>query len=244
MTMTMDPTPSETETQTQTIEIDALLHCYLALLDSYTSLRATLNTLQASLFQSLARANFVSANRGQRYGQDYYDQRMQASRRVSIKGVAREEEGEDQNGGEGGGGVVVVSVGVYTCAAEGGENGDGRERGSDRNDDEGDDDEKEQDEAPASEERDSEKKNRPDHADPLRWFGILTPFPLRQAQGQAIQAVEEIIPRLASISAEMAEVELEVRRARKKRAKAEKSEGKRLLDLGEEAATGKVGATA
>ncbi|KAK3296146.1 uncharacterized protein B0H64DRAFT_461081 [Chaetomium fimeti] len=69
--------------------------------------------------------------------------------------------------------------------------------------------------------------------DPLRWFGILTPLPLRQAQGHAIKAVEEIIPQLATLSAAMAAVELEVRRARKKRAKAEKAEEKKLVALEE-----------
>ncbi|KAK1751818.1 hypothetical protein QBC47DRAFT_364171 [Echria macrotheca] len=58
--------------------------------------------------------------------------------------------------------------------------------------------------------------------DPLRWFGILTPMPLRQAQKLAVESVEDVIPRLATVNAEMAAVELEVRRARKKRAKAEK----------------------
>ncbi|KAH6627755.1 hypothetical protein F5144DRAFT_549166 [Chaetomium tenue] len=72
--------------------------------------------------------------------------------------------------------------------------------------------------------------------DPLRWFGILTPLPLRQAQGHAIKAVEEIIPRLATLNTAMAAVELEVRRARKKRAKAEKAEEKKLVALEEKMA--------
>jgi hypothetical protein len=81
---------------------------------------------------------------------------------------------------------------------------------------------------------DNSRKKPNRTADPLRWFGILTPLPLRQAQSHAIQAVEDIIPRLATLSAEMARVELEVRRARKRRAKAEKVEGrKKLVELEE-----------
>ncbi|KAI0841593.1 hypothetical protein F5Y06DRAFT_293293 [Hypoxylon sp. FL0890] len=57
--------------------------------------------------------------------------------------------------------------------------------------------------------------------DPLRWFGLLTPMALRQAQAQSIEAVEQVIPKLVSVNAQMAQVEIEVRRARKKRAKAE-----------------------
>lgn len=57
--------------------------------------------------------------------------------------------------------------------------------------------------------------------DPLRWFGVLTPMPLRLAQKQAVEAVEEIVPKLVSVNAEMAEVEILVRRQKKHRAKAE-----------------------
>jgi coiled-coil domain-containing protein 115 len=46
-------------------------------------------------------------------------------------------------------------------------------------------------------------------------FGILTPPALRAAQWSAIFMVEGIIPRLMSLDAEMREVEISVRRARK-----------------------------
>jgi hypothetical protein len=60
--------------------------------------------------------------------------------------------------------------------------------------------------------------------DPVRMFGILTPQALRLAQGGAIKLVEQIIPKLASIDAEMKEVEIKIRRARKHRVKAEAAE--------------------
>ncbi|KAM3431102.1 hypothetical protein MY4824_007303 [Beauveria thailandica] len=56
--------------------------------------------------------------------------------------------------------------------------------------------------------------------DPIRWFGVLVPQALRDAQRHARTAVQDVIPRLASVEAEMAHVEIEVRRARKRRAKA------------------------
>ncbi|KAM3561408.1 hypothetical protein ARSEF4850_003234 [Beauveria asiatica] len=56
--------------------------------------------------------------------------------------------------------------------------------------------------------------------DPIRWFGVLVPQALRDAQRHARRAVQDVIPRLASVEAEMAHVEVEVRRARKRRAKA------------------------
>lgn len=70
----MDPIP----------DIDGLLEHYLVLLDEYTALRAELSRLQATTFQNLARANFA-AERGVRFGQDHYDARMQAGRRVELR---------------------------------------------------------------------------------------------------------------------------------------------------------------
>jgi len=60
--------------------------------------------------------------------------------------------------------------------------------------------------------------------DSLRMFGILTPQALRLAQGGAIKMVEEIVPKLVQLDAEMKEVEIKIRRARKFRAKAEAAE--------------------
>lgn len=74
--------------------------------------------------------------------------------------------------------------------------------------------------------------------DPLRWFGLLTPVPLRQAQAQSIRAVEHVIPRLVSVDVEMIEVEIEVRRARKRRAKAEATANKHSQQDGREQGTG------
>ena len=66
--------------------------------------------------------------------------------------------------------------------------------------------------------------------DPIRMFGILTPQALRLAQGEAIQMVEDIVPKLLSIDAEMKEVEIKIRRARKHRAKAEALERTTIED--------------
>ena len=79
-----------------------------------------------------------------------------------------------------------------------------------------------EDRATEEDSREAEQEKPPQTPkDPLRWFGVLTPMPLRLAQKEAIQAVETIIPRLVSVSAEMAEVEIQVRRQKKRRTKAE-----------------------
>ncbi|KAL2271805.1 hypothetical protein VTJ83DRAFT_1176 [Remersonia thermophila] len=263
--------------------IDALLERYLTLLDEYTSFRSQLNALQASMYQCIARANFA-AERGVRYyGQDYYDERMQAGRHVHIRLVcagseqeAKTKEGETEMETR-----MIEAAPVFSVRA--------CPDGTARSTDGGTEEEKAQDSTPskrlpeggndganaagsaapstspddgnippqgkgpqkASQDRvpaeakphvqekqqetgdkppdgqqkqqqQQRKKKMANKHDPLRWFGILTPLPLRQAQSHAIRAVEDLIPRLASISAEMAAVELAVRRARKKRAKEER----------------------
>jgi hypothetical protein len=57
--------------------------------------------------------------------------------------------------------------------------------------------------------------------DPLRMFGILTPPSLRAAQSIAITMIENVVPQLASVDAEMREIEIQIRRARKHHMKAE-----------------------
>ncbi|OAQ99143.1 hypothetical protein LLEC1_05843 [Akanthomyces lecanii] len=68
--------------------IDELLERYLVLVDEYTTLRAALAAAQQRMFQALARANFTADRGVRRFGQDQYDERMQASRRVAISTAA------------------------------------------------------------------------------------------------------------------------------------------------------------
>lgn len=167
-----------------TDNIDTLLQRYLVLLDEYSTLRAELSHLQKLVFQDLARANF-SAERGLRYGQDQYDERMQATRRVAISGEK----------------TPSFQISTY--------------------------EEPEESVADEVETEEGAEKKKPTKRsrDPLRWFGVLTPQALRNAQASSVKAVQDIIPRLVSVNSEMVEVEIEVRRARKKRAKAEKEQG-------------------
>ncbi|KAG5977575.1 hypothetical protein E4U55_006638 [Claviceps digitariae] len=83
-----------------------------------------------------------------------------------------------------------------------------------------------------NEQRSQNKKHTPHTSprtkhDPLRWFGILSPPPLRAAQAHAVEMVEQVIPQLVSVAAQMQHLEIEVRRARKKRDKMQgRSRGK------------------
>ncbi|PHH72234.1 hypothetical protein CDD80_4667 [Ophiocordyceps camponoti-rufipedis] len=159
-------------------QIDSLLQRYLALLDEYTKLRAQLSTLLAGVYQDVARANF-SAERGMRYGESHYDQRMRATRRLTVR--------------EGDAGEPTFA----TVPSPEGAEGPGQSRGEDE----------------------AEKPKQAACKDPLRWFGLFVPTALRTAQSQSVEAVERVIPRLVSVNAEMLAIEIQVRRARKRRDK-------------------------
>ncbi|KAK4186902.1 hypothetical protein QBC35DRAFT_515891 [Podospora australis] len=229
---TTQTTQETTTTQTSPDDkIDTLLARYLVLLDEYTTLRTTLNNLQKTLFQNLARANFQAERGVAYYAKDYYDERMQASRKLNV--LVSEKDG--------------LSIPEFTLnkpfQPPAGDDKASPERGGEIEkqtaegaktkiqDSDGVNDTETKEPENVTDEKDKKTKKKAPNTDPLRWFGILTPLALRQAQGVAVTAVEDIIPRLASVSLEMAEVELEVRRARKKRAKAEKEEEKKKKRL-------------
>ncbi|CEJ93865.1 hypothetical protein VHEMI09432 [[Torrubiella] hemipterigena] len=170
--------------------IDELLQRYLLLVDEYSRLRENLASLQRGVFQDIARANF-GAERGLRYGQDHYDERMKASKQVTIV----ESEGSK---------LPIFTVYNKKPQPE-----------TEKADATPSDDGVDHDES-ASTAASPRKKA----TNPLSWFGVLSPPQIRSAQSQSIQVIDDIIPRLTTIDAEMRHVEIEVRRARKRRAKA------------------------
>lgn len=58
--------------------------------------------------------------------------------------------------------------------------------------------------------------SQPKSADPLRWFGILVPPPLKACQKEFEAVVRNDVLPLANVAKEMKEIELELRRTRKK----------------------------
>ncbi|CAH0019032.1 unnamed protein product [Clonostachys rhizophaga] len=201
--------------------IDSLLESYLEFLDEYTRLRAQLSKLQAGVYQNIARANF-SAERGLRYGQDQYDERMQASRLLRISAG---DNGEDDS-------APRFHVEKFNSSAtetppatepdrpssgeEEQESDDAAPQDGKNERDENSVEEEKKEEKPIGEEEQTTSTVR---KDPLFWFGLLAPMPLRNAQSLAIEAMEQIIPRLVTVNAEMLRLEIEVGRARKRRAK-------------------------
>ncbi|KAF5594835.1 vacuolar ATPase assembly VMA22 [Fusarium subglutinans] len=180
--------------------IDELLERYLSLLDEYSQLRKSLSRVQSDVFHNIARANFAG-ERGMRYGQDHYDERMQATRLLAI----------EQDAGQ------SPTFSIFPAPEEGNE-ADKEENSSAEKSDEAS--------TIGAKEASSTEKKRKQNKNPLQWFGLLAPMPLRMAQTHSVTAVEEVIPRLVSVNAEMLNLEIEVRRARKRRAKAEAAEAK------------------
>ncbi|KAI1376712.1 hypothetical protein F4677DRAFT_71363 [Hypoxylon crocopeplum] len=205
--------------------VDKLLERYLHLLHEYTTLREQLNGLQTGIYQNIARANFA-AERGMRFGQDYYDDRMQASRRVAITTTS------DQDSAARFAVLAMEEEHVEAESAQAAQAADppGSEKGVTVG---GDDDDTVSDgNREGMKDGDTNTPSRKKPKDPLRWFGLLTPMALRQAQAQGVEAVEHVIPKLVSVNAQMAQVEIEVRRARKKRAKTEAAAAKKEQEVG------------
>ncbi|KAF4943754.1 hypothetical protein FGADI_13187 [Fusarium gaditjirri] len=180
--------------------IDELLEHYLSLLDEYSQLRQSLSQIQSDVFHNIARANFAG-ERGMRYGQDHYDERMQATRLLAI----------EQNACQSPGFSFFPAPDQYNVADK--EETSSAEKSDDAS-------------TPEAEEANPREKKRKRNKNPLQWFGLFAPMPLRTAQTHSVKAVEIIIPKLVSVNAEMLHVEIEVRRARKRRAKAEAAEKK------------------
>ncbi|PWW79939.1 hypothetical protein C7212DRAFT_361421 [Tuber magnatum] len=160
--------------------LDQLYLTYLDTVDTYQSLRASLATHFSAGFLSLAQANYNSTNGGRRYGADFYDERMTAIRGVEVGG------------------------GVFECKPlepEMKEEEEQREgiKDTDQEGSELDTIEKSEEQAPTLDPR-----------DPIRWFGILVPPALRQAQSEFTLSAQTIIPQLATTISKLATLSSEI----------------------------------
>ncbi|OGM45929.1 hypothetical protein ABOM_005240 [Aspergillus bombycis] len=221
--------------------LDALLERYLHLLDRHQKLQAELATSLSSGFLSLAQANYTCPP-GRRYGADYYDERMKATRRVDLEPPTSStkdvdassvdessdeftkcgdyshiftikqatgdsvEEPSEWTGGEN----QSHSSNASTLECEGPE----KKRDSKAGDSTTSSDDPGAQEPAETKPTSLEKKPR--SSDPIRWYGILVPPFLRNAQKYFTEAVGGPLPELASVMVEMQAVEKEVKRVRKK----------------------------
>ncbi|CUS15449.1 unnamed protein product [Tuber aestivum] len=161
--------------------LDQLYLTYLDTVDTYQSLRTSLATHFSAGFLTLAQANFNSTSGGRRYGADFYDERMTAIRGVEV-----------------GGGVFECRL-LQPEAKEG--EGEQREetKDTDREGSELNTVEKPKEQTPTIDPR-----------DPIRWFGILVPPALRQAQSEFTLSVQTIIPQLTTTASKLATLSSEI----------------------------------
>ncbi|KAH6712557.1 hypothetical protein BKA61DRAFT_86795 [Leptodontidium sp. MPI-SDFR-AT-0119] len=231
-----------TDPQTLSDAIDSLLARYLQLLDEYTSLRIPLSSLQSSVYTNIARANF-QAERGVSYGRESYDRRvMQPGRLCRVMGDAEDgtvifeigkvvtsageekiglgktgvsAEAEDEKGRDGNNPTPTKNIDddmeKITVQTEATDDPDTQDI---KNDKEG------KDKEPPRVTNQQDNKSNTQNPDPLRMFGFSIPSALRTAQSSSIQLVESSIPRLATVSLQMRALEIQIRRAKKYRAKA------------------------
>ena len=144
---------------------------------------------------SLAQANFTSPNRMMRYGQDHYDDRMQAIRRI----VATPEEKPKIRWGA----PEVEYPTNANTTIEGLVRHESTHSAHNAKPDSG--------HPPTG------------FRDPLTWFGILVPPALREAQKTFTSAIEGPLLSLLAAQRGMWEIEADIRRTRKAMKKARKA---------------------
>lgn len=219
---------TEVDTSTELLQpLDTLLERYLHLLDRHQKLQADLAKQLSSGFLSLAQANYTCPP-GRRYGTDYYDERMKATRKVSLCTPSKATK-ESENPTEANDYEHTFAI-QYTP--------DNRD---DEQDKEKEASESPSDTAPSGKNPDKESENNTQEtddgsnseqpetdptipkpkpikqfrsSDPITWYGILVPLSLRSAQKSFTEAVDDHSSELASVIVEMGAVEKDVHRLR------------------------------
>lgn len=199
---------ADTETEDLTARLDSLLEQYLNLLDKYTALREDLSRTFSAGFFSLAQAQRTSTlGAGRRYGEEGYDERMKAQRRVSWhSGTALEEfsckitKNEKKDNGKSEDELLKQAS---TDSLKGSENVE--ESKQQKEGDMGD--KPEYSKMPSKAAR---PKQDPATRDPLTWFGILVAPALRQTQAQFVKATENQIPDLLAVESRLRSTERQI----------------------------------
>ncbi|KAF4769001.1 hypothetical protein N7455_008446 [Penicillium solitum] len=210
--------------------LDTLLEKYLYLLDRQQKLHSSLAEQLSSGFFALAQANFSSP--GRRYGPDYYDGRMKATRKISIQSERNTEQStndpQDEEDitalpdyeytfsvkttpshppeGEDGNNETKASSPVPGGHLEAEETRPAEAASSEPSD------HAETETTPVKNHKPVSKKFR--SADPIHWYGILVPQSLRRAQDSFANAIENQVPDLASTTVEMRALEQQISQLR------------------------------
>ncbi|GAM43796.1 hypothetical protein TCE0_060f18900 [Talaromyces pinophilus] len=95
----VEPNDEKIDKTTTTLDekvqlLDNLLERYLHLLDTHQKLQDSLGKQLSSGFFQLTHANYVSP--GRRFGEDFYDERMKATRRLNITSLPDDEQSDSE----------------------------------------------------------------------------------------------------------------------------------------------------
>ncbi|KAL5337584.1 hypothetical protein BJX70DRAFT_233288 [Aspergillus crustosus] len=198
--------------------LDSILEHYLHLLDKHQRIQTELASRLSLGYLFLAHANY-SSSAGRWYGADYYDERMKATRRVVLQPSSSQAikeykivsfESATSSDGE-------ADIDLYDQLEPPSES----DRISvtqelvNKSEDPQDSSIPFEPQPPANtnvQRKTPRKKKRT--LDPIRWYGILVPPSLRNAQKSFTEAVEGSLPELASIVVEMRAAEKEISRLR------------------------------
>ncbi|KAK5790340.1 hypothetical protein VI817_007627 [Penicillium citrinum] len=217
--------------------LDDLLEQYLHLLDRQQRLQSGLAKELSSGFMALAHANYTCPP-GRRYGADYYDERMKATRKLSIRNGQDKEVDENKDSEKT---AKVQSQSPETqfefllqdisdCTSK-----DELQEAAEKENATSSTPEHPAAEAPSSqnndgdakesntEEDNDETKTKKDSSsskkkfysdDPIHWYGILVPASLRNAQRSFTAGVKNQVPELASVIVEMQSLEQRITKLR------------------------------
>jgi hypothetical protein len=243
---TPEPEITNNKTDTSLLELedhlDELWENYLTLLDQYTKAQDEIKKHLNSGFLSLAKAQ-SSASLGRRYGQDWYDERMKASRKARVL-VSSVDVSEDSLSA----GLQSLSISV-TWSELNGRSTQSDEKTS--NDGSKEEESMQQQPSPPGtpepqSKPDEEEEKKPDQTEeskptnPLRWYGVLVPPELRRAQSAfsatledssasdepddtSIDCTKSPIADAVNAARSLRDVEAEIRKTRKAVKKAEKA---------------------
>ncbi|KAG9187884.1 hypothetical protein G6011_05755 [Alternaria panax] len=197
--------------------LDARLEHYLHTLHEYQEVMQQLSNELSSGYISLAQANFHNSSSAIRYGQDCYDERMQALRKVHISehGCTISDRPHFSIYSPSTATTQDADPDSPTNSSEQANEAQGPNlpKPKEHDADPTPDTDRQSTQDPEKEKEETTSKEKP--ADPLRWFGILVPPALRTAQSTFVSAVEGPVPQLATILRDLRTQEIEIGRVRK-----------------------------
>ncbi|KAI5194780.1 hypothetical protein E4T39_08513 [Aureobasidium subglaciale] len=207
-------------------QLDALWEKHLTLLDTYHQAQQQIARHFSSGFFDLAQATFKSTTRV-RYGQEYYDDRMQATRRFDVSSDNQDAPRLTLKGNNASPSPLATKhadTSAVDDKHEAEQNPVTEQQPTPpstppRSSEETSSDEQTHEDKTADEkEKTQQKKPR----DPLHWYGILVPPSLRSSQKAFVSALEIPVIDAANSAQALRHVALEIRKLRKDIKKAEK----------------------